>query len=115
MSDNKNTLLQINKFGMGEGDEVLGLSLIGNYFKLVLQEDALPKVIAFYNGGVKLVCQGSPVIESLKEIESKGVKLIACKTCLNHFGLLDKIEVGTGGTMIDIIMLQKEAKKVITL
>ena len=115
MSENKNTLLQINNYGMGNGDAELGLSLIQNYFKLLLQEDALPTVIAFYNGGVKLVAEGSPVIETLQKIESKGVKLIACKTCLNHFGLMDKVKVGMGGTMIDIITLQKEAAKVITL
>lgn len=113
--DNKNTLLQINKYGMGEGDETLGLSLIQNYFKLIIQEEMLPQFITFYNGGVKLVTKASPVIDSLKIIESKGVKLISCKTCLNHFGLEDKLEVGFAGTMIDIIALQKAAKKVVTL
>lgn len=111
----KNTLLQINNFGMGQGDDALGIALIQNYLNLILQEDALPAVIAFYNGGVKFVAEGSPVINTLQEIEAKGVKLIACKTCLNHFGLIDKIKVGLGGTMIDIITLQKEASKVITL
>lgn len=115
MSDHKNTLLQINKYGMGEGDEALGLSLIQNYFKLILQEDALPQMIAFYNGGVKLVAEGSPVLEVLREIEAKGVKLISCKTCLNFYELIDKVQVGMAGTMIDIITLQKAAKKVITL
>lgn len=111
----KNTLLVINRNGMGHGDDELGLSLIQNYLKLVIQEDALPQVIAFYNSGVKLVAEGSPVIDTLKEIETKGVKLISCKTCLNYFSLVDSMKVGMAGTMIDIITLQKEADKVITL
>lgn len=109
------TLIQVSSNGMGHGDETLGLSLIENYFKLILQEEALPKFITFYNSGVKLIASGSPVIEILKTIESKGVKLLACKTCLNHFNLLEEIKVGMAGTMIDIITLQKEANKVINL
>ena len=75
----------------------------------------LPKIIVFYNEGVKLICSGSPVIDILKETEKKGVKLLACKTCLNHYKILDKVEVGICGTMMDIITLQAEASKVITL
>lgn len=115
MTIENNTLLQINAFGMGQGDEALGLILIENYLKLIIQENSLPKIITFYNAGVKLVASGSPVIEQLKVIEQKGVQLLACKTCLNHFGLLNKQAVGMAGTMIDIILLQKEASKVITL
>ena len=115
MANENITLLQINTYGMGQGDEALGLQLIENYLKLIIQENALPKIITFYNGGVKLVATGSPVIDLLKEIEQKDVKLLACKTCLNHYGLLEKIAVGMAGTMIDIILLQKEATKVITL
>lgn len=115
MSKNRNTLLQITSNGMGQGDEKLGLILLENYLRLCIQEETLPKFIAFYNEGVKLIATDSPVIEILKTIEGKGVKLLACKTCLNHFKLLDAIGVGMAGTMIDIISLQKEADKVINL
>lgn len=111
----KNTLLQINNDGMGQGDPELGLILIQNYLRLLIQEETLPAVIAFYNAGVKLVAEGSPVVDELRAMEEKGVKLIACKTCLNHFGIIDKVQVGIKGTMIDIINLQKEAAKVLTL
>jgi hypothetical protein len=110
-----NSLLQINRYGMGQGDEELGLKLISNYFKLCIEDNRLPKIVVFYNGGVKLICQGSPIIEILKQVESLGITLLACKTCLDHFGLLDKMEVGIGGTMMDIITLQANASKIITL
>lgn len=115
MKNNKNILLQITQNGMGGGGEELGLQLVTNYLKLIGEEIELPKFISFYNGGVKLICTGSPVIEILKSIEKKGVKLIACKTCLNHFNLMDKMEVGIAGTMVDIIQLQRIADKVINL
>lgn len=100
---------------MGSGDEALGLLLINNYFKLINEENKLPRFIAFYNGGAKLVADGSPCIDILKTIEARGVKLIACKTCLIHFDLMDKIQAGIPGTMMDIIELQKAADKVINL
>jgi selenium metabolism protein YedF len=114
MNKQKN-LLQINSDKMGEGSPGLGQTLMGNYLKLILQEEILPSFIVFYNSGVKLTVEGSPLIETLRKIENKGVKLLSCKTCLNHFELLDKMRVGMAGTMIDIIALQKEATKVITL
>ena len=100
---------------MGAGDEGLGLQLVTNYLKLLNEETELPRVIAFYNGGVKLVCTDSSIIDILKTLETKGVKLIVCKTCLKHFDLMDKMEVGIAGTMMDIIELQKVADKVINI
>lgn len=115
MSTLKNTLLQITQYGMGAGDEQLGLVLVNNYFRLLAEEAELPRVIVFYNAGVKLICKGSPALEVLNALQDKGVRLLACKTCLNHFNLMDQIETGIGGTMMDIIELQKVADKVISL
>ncbi len=111
----KNILIQITNNGMGNGDDELGSILISNYLNLIYKEDKLPRFIAFYNSGVKLICKGSGCIEILKKIEEKGVKLLACKTCLNHFNLIDETEVGIKGTMLDILDLQNMAEKVINL
>ncbi len=115
MKSFKNTLLQFNRFGMGGGDEKLSLVLAENYLNLLLKEDELPQCIVFYNEGVKLLCEDNSIIEPLKELQKHGVKLIACKTCLNAFQLIDQMQVGLAGTMPDIIELQKAADKVITL
>ncbi len=115
MKPNDNVLLHISSYGMGQGDEKLGLKLISNYLRISIEDNRLPKIVVFYNGGVKLICEGSPVVEVLRQAEANGVKLIACKTCLDFYGLSDKIEVGMGGTMMDIITLQDSASKVITL
>lgn len=115
MQSLKNSLIQVTQKGMGSGDADLALLLIKNYLNLLAEEEELPRVITFYNKGVELIAEGSPVIAELKKLEEKGVRLLACKTCLNYFGLLDKIEVGIAGTMMDIIELQKVADKVINL
>ncbi|MGQ1785253.1 MULTISPECIES: DsrE family protein [unclassified Saccharicrinis] len=111
----KNTLIQFTQNGMGSGSEELAVSLVAIYLKLINEENNLPQFITFYNGGVKLICEGSTVLEILKIIEGKGVKLVACKTCLSYFNLLDKREVGVEATMLDIINLQKMADKVINV
>jgi len=111
----KNTLIQVTQNGMGTGSEELGLKLISNYFKLLDADNRTPKIIVFYNGGVKLLCENSPVLETLQRIEKKGVQLLACKTCLDFFGLSDKIKIGAVGSMPDIITLQADADKLINL
>ena len=111
----KHTLIQITNNGMGSGDEELGLKLITNYLTLINEDEQLPQFITFYNSGVKVLCTGSPAAEILKVIEKKGVKLIACKTCLSYYKLMDKLEVGIMGSMIDIIGLHKLSNKIINL
>lgn len=112
---NRNTLIQVTQNGMGSGSEELGIKLITNYFKLLDAEGRTPKIIVFYNSGVKLICENSPAIEALQSLSNKGVQLLACKTCLDFFALADKMKVGKVGSMPDIITLQADADKVINL
>jgi intracellular sulfur oxidation DsrE/DsrF family protein len=100
---------------MGTAPEELSKTLVKNYLNLLKDEKKLPAALLFYGDGVKLVAEGSHVLDSLAILENKGVKLIACKTCLNFFGLLDKIKAGHAGTMEDILSFQREAGKVITV
>jgi len=109
------TVLLITRNGMGNAEVALQLSLIKKYFQLLLDSDLLPSVICFYTDGVKLVVEGSPIINLLKEIEKKGVHLIVCSTCLTFNGLQDQVQVGIVGGMTDIIEAQRRADKVITL
>jgi hypothetical protein len=100
---------------MGEADPALQIKLLQTYFKLIIEAETLPAVICFYTEGVHLVVEGSPVLELLQLLESKGVRLIACTTCLVYYDLDEKIEVGIMGGMTDIIEAQRRAAKVITL
>lgn len=111
----RNTTILVTNNGMGKADDKLQLTLFGNYIELIQQNDSLPATICFYADGVKSVCIDSPVIEKLKELEAKNVRLIVCSTCLNYFNLQDKIQVGIVGGMGDIIEAQIKAEKVITL
>jgi sulfur relay (sulfurtransferase) complex TusBCD TusD component (DsrE family) len=108
-------LLLITGDGMGRGDSILRRKLIDTYLFLLDENEMLPGTICFYTDGVKLVVEGSSVLDSLRAFESKGVRLIICKTCLDHYGLTNKVQVGKISGMMDIISAQQEAKRVVTL
>ena len=59
--------------------------------------------------------EGSPVLDNLRALEEQGVRLVLCKTCLEAFGLLDRVRVGVIGGMPDILTAQWKAGKVIAL
>jgi len=109
------TVILITQNGMGEGTPELQLKLISVYLKLIDENNILPAAICFYTDGVKLATNGSPVIESLKSLEKKGVRLILCSTCLNFYNLADQVAVGITGGMGDIIDAQFKAEKVISI
>lgn len=108
-------VLLITRNGMGEAELALQHKLITTYLKLLDENNILPAAICFYTDGVRLAVEGSPVIDQLKSLESKGVRLILCSTCLNYFNLTEKVQVGIVGGMADIIEAQRRAVKVISL
>ena len=108
-------VILITRDGMGHADKALQHQLIGMYLSLIDEHDHLPAAICFYTDGVRLAVEGSPVITQLKSLEAKGVRLILCGTCLNAFGLAERVQVGIVGGMTDIIEAQWRADKVITL
>jgi intracellular sulfur oxidation DsrE/DsrF family protein len=111
----KSTAIMVTTNGMSHADSELSKTLLSNYLKLIDEEDLIPNCILFYGEGVKTVAENSPFLEVLSILEQKGVNLIICKTCLNYYGLLEKVKVGKIGTMTDIIQYQWGVDKVITL
>jgi intracellular sulfur oxidation DsrE/DsrF family protein len=111
----KDTIILVTANGMGNGPEALQQQLIAKYFELLGMQESLPAVICFYTDGVKLVAEDSPVLEKLHALENRGVRLIVCSTCLNYYGLTEKVKAGIVGGMGDILEAQMRAEKVISL
>jgi len=109
------TVLLITRNGMGEAEPALQQKLITTYLKLLDEHDILPAAICFYANSVRLVVEGSPVLDTLKSLEAKGVDLVLCNTCLNFYNLVDQVRVGIVGGITDILEAQRRASKVITL
>lgn len=111
----KDAVILVTREGMGSADAVLQQKLLDTYLALLLENATLPGAICFYTEGVKLVVEGSLLLERLAEVERNDVRLIVCSTCLNYYGLTEQVRVGIVGGMPDIIEAQAKASKVITL
>lgn len=108
----KNVVVISSEF-MGQGDDVLGSVLMKGFIYALTQMDVLPSCVLFYNGGVKLSCKGSHVLEDLKTLESLGVEILSCGTCLSHYELSDDVAVGQVTNMYEIVERQMLASGVI--
>ena len=98
---------------MGHGDDELGDVLIKAFIFPLTQQDTLPDCILFYNGGVKLTIEGSPVLEDIQKLADAGVEIFSCGTCLMHYGLEDKLAVGEATNMYVIVEKQLQAGVVV--
>ncbi len=108
-----NTVVVISSAAMGEGDPELGKILIKGFIYALTQLDTLPKTMLFYNGGAHLTCEDSASLEDLKSLEAQGVQILTCGTCLNHYGLTDKLKVGEVTNMYVIAETMAGASKII--
>jgi selenium metabolism protein YedF len=98
---------------MGEGDDDLGHLLMSNFIKAVKDLEKLPQKIVFYNKGVTIVTNDSPVIGDLKDLEKMGVELLLCGTCVNHYSLAENIGAGILSNMYVIAEAMASAGSVI--
>ncbi len=116
MNEQKATVIVFKSNGMGEtANQPLKEKLAGTFLRLLNESGDLPRAICFYTDGVKLVCEGSPVLTELRTLEAQGVELVICKTCLDTFGLTEQVRVGVIGGMGDILTALWMANKVISL
>lgn len=99
---------------MGEGDPELGKVLIKGFIYALSQQEELPKTILFYNGGAYLTCEGSASLDDLKELEHRGVKILTCGTCLNFYGLSEKLKVGEVTNMYEIAATMSKASLIVS-
>src|SRR5512139_545673 len=89
----------IQSEGLGRGEDRLGGLLMSNFLRLLGESKDKPSTMVFWNTGVRLVCEGSQVLDHLKRLEEQGVEILACTTCLEYFDLVDKQKIGKATTM----------------
>ena len=106
-------LVAVDTDAMGRGSEELGRTLMKGFLYAVSQLPQLPSVMLFYNGGARLTTEGSDSLEDLKSLEAQGVEILTCGTCLNYYGLTEKLAVGGVTNMYTIVEKLAGAGKVI--
>lgn len=109
----QNKVVVISSSYMGTGDDTLGEVLMKGFIYALSQQEELPSTILFYNGGAKLTCEEAPTLEDLKSMEAQGVEILTCGTCLNHYGLADKLKVGSVTNMYVITEKMTNASLII--
>ena len=98
----KRVVVAVTSPYMGTGSDDLGGALMKSFLFALTQQDQLPATILFYNGGASLTTEGSASLDDLKSLEAQGVEILTCGTCLNFYGLTDKLQVGDVTNMYDI-------------
>ena len=109
----KNIVVVVAADHMGEGQGELGKNLLKAFLYALSQQERLPKTILFYNGGASLTCQGSLSLEDLQSMAERGVEILTCGTCLNFYGLTEKLAVGGVTNMYDIVEKQMAADLIV--
>lgn len=106
-------LVTTNRFG--QGDDILGENLMISYFDALIEEDRIPTKLVFLNGGVKLVSEGSRVIESIKLLNEMGAKIYVSKMSMEAYKLEDMLLIGEIVQMGSIVEFMNCADDVIKL
>lgn len=98
---------------IGNGEDKLGKMLMKSFIFALTKQDVLPETVLCYNSGAYLTCQDSESLEDFKALEAEGVNILTCGTCLDFYGLKEKLAVGTVTNMYDIVETLERAKSVI--
>ena len=112
-SRRKGMLVVLSANTMGSGDVKLGTSLMKAFVFALTKQDQLPDTILCYNTGAYLTCEDADTLEDLKLLESEGVTVLTCGTCLDFYGLKEKLAVGSVTNMYDIVERMENAAQII--
>ncbi len=104
----------ISSASMGRGSDELGWALLQTYIQTMKDVHPLPTKILFYNEGVRLVAEESGALSALKELQDKGVEIMACGTCLDYYKLTSAMQVGHISNMYDIMSAVNNASRVVS-
>jgi selenium metabolism protein YedF len=109
----RNTVVAVTSEKMGSGDDELGAKLMVTFFRTLVMVEPPPDSVVFYNSGVKLAMDDSPLLDYIKELMAKGTSVYLCTTCINHFGIKDRLPVGSFSDMYQILNLLNDADHII--
>jgi selenium metabolism protein YedF len=112
-SGSRRTVVAITSDRMGSGDDELGLKLMISFFRTLVMLEPAPSAVVFYNAGVKMALDDSPVLDHIRELTGRGTSIYLCTTCISHFGIRDRLPVGSFSDMYQIMNVLKDADHII--
>ena len=105
--------LIIQSEALGRGSDELGRRILSQLLNTLAVSERRPQHIVLINGGARLAAAGSEAVEPLRELAQKGVSILVCGTCINHFGLQDKLAVGRATNAYEVLNLMLDGGLVI--
>ena len=108
-------VIAISSSTMGKGDDELGSVLMRSHLHALSEVTPHPDTLIFFNTGVTLATEGSPVLDELKVLVERGAQILLCGTCLGHFDLKGKVAVGEISNMYAITETMMRAGRVVNL
>jgi selenium metabolism protein YedF len=108
-------VLVISQDVMGRGDDNLGKILIKSFFHTLAETSPAPDIVVFFNTGVRLVAEGSEVLEDILALEKTGARILSCGTCLDYFNIKDLLGAGSVTNMYEIKELLLGGSSVTTI
>lgn len=112
---NNKPVILITSDKFGTGDDKLGIALMKSYLFALTEADIKPDKIFFVNSGVRLVCEGTEVLDSIKALFNAGVEINSCGTCLDFYSLKDKLLIGEVTNMYTIVECTNKASNTIKI
>jgi len=106
-------VVYINSHLLGVGEDRLGSILMRSFLKTLLDLETKPSRLILINSGVWLASEGSEVLETLRGLSEEGVEILSCGTCVDFYGLKEKVKVGVISNMYDIAQSLLEADRLI--
>lgn len=114
-TNSSNVVVLIASDKIGNGSDELGTVLMRNFIKNIKTTAIKPTTLIFLNAGINLTTEPTPTINDLKELESTGIRILSCGTCLDYYNAKDKLLVGNITNMGEIVSLLMAAKHVISI
>ncbi len=111
----RDLVLFVGSDKLGEGSDELGSILMKGYFYTLTENKPYPKSILFVNRGVLLTIEESEVLDHIRVLESEGVEILSCGTCLDYYHIKDKLAVGGVTNMYTIVDTMNNAKNTVKL
>ena len=96
-------------------DRELGTILMKGFLNTLAQAASKPARMVFLNTGVHLTTRGSPVLDTIAELEAGGGEILSCGTCLDFLGKKEELEVGRVTNMHDTVKTVTGAWRLVTI
>lgn len=113
MGVDQDLLLLLTSAELGEGEPDLGEALLKAFLTQLLEHGTVPARIICINSGIFLTTEGSPVLDLIRELESRGSEVLSCSTCLDYHRRKDRLRVGSPTNMRETVVAMLSFKRVL--